>query len=73
MGYKPPAIRDHGLAVWVDNRAPRHPMRWGYKEWLYLYKQGLNLTDLAKAMNLKTIEAMKEWIMVYKEEQGIKI
>lgn len=71
MGYKPPAIRDQGLEVWVNERASRHPLHWGYKEWLWLYDQGVNLTDQAKAMNLRTIEAIKEWITVHKEEQGI--
>lgn len=58
--YKPPKIEDIGLAEYLGDK---------YDMFVHLYKSGVNPTNIAKAIDVKSPLTVIKYIEIYKKEK----
>jgi hypothetical protein len=61
MPYKPRSIDEEGIDPYLDRTADKHN-GFGAHEFRILYRSGVNVTNLCRAMNVTSRDAVKGWI-----------
>lgn len=61
MRYKPPSIAEEGIDAYLDRTAGRHN-NMSAIQFRRLVLAGVNIANLARAMNVKNRETIKRWL-----------
>lgn len=65
MRYKPRTIEHEGLDPYLDRTAEEHN-GFGGQAFRTMVKAGVNISNLCRAMNVKSRETVKHWISLLK-------
>ena len=61
MRYKPRSIKDEGIDTYLDRIADKHNGM-DAKQFRRLVAAGVNVSNLARAMNVKNRDTIKHWL-----------